>query len=71
MLATSDANTTKSTGGAAWVASAGRKLTLHGTKANLKVAEGDTLRIRAAATGTLAGAVTKPRVTLLIAANGE
>ena len=60
MLAASDANTTKATGGSALVANSKRQLTIHGTAANLIVAEGDRLRIRAAATGTLAGAVTRP-----------
>lgn len=58
MLAATDANTTKATGGAAIVANGRRSLTLHGTAANLTVAAGDRLRIRAAATGTLANTVT-------------
>lgn len=70
MLAANDANTTKTTGGSALVASAKRALGLHATPANLDVVEGDTLRIRATATGTLAGAVTVPRVTIVISANG-
>ncbi|MCK5128162.1 MAG: hypothetical protein KAR42_18040 [candidate division Zixibacteria bacterium] len=60
MLAATDVNTTKATGGSALVANAKRQLTLHGTAANLVVAEGDRLRIRFAASGTLAGAVTRP-----------
>jgi hypothetical protein len=64
MLAATDVNTTKATGGSALVANARRSLTVHGTAANLLVAEGDRLRIRAAATGTLAGAVTKPVTAL-------
>jgi hypothetical protein len=60
MLAATDPNTTKATGGSALVANSKRQLVLHGTAANLVVVEGDRLRIRAAATGTLAGAVTRP-----------
>jgi hypothetical protein len=64
MLAATDANTTKATGGTALVANAKRSLTVHGTPANLTVAAGDRLLIRAAATGTLAGAVTVPAYLL-------
>ena len=53
-------NTTKATGGTALTANAARTLTLNGTAANLVVAAGDRLRIRAAATGTLANTVTFP-----------
>jgi hypothetical protein len=60
MLAATDANTTKSTGGTALTANARRVLSLNGTAANLVVAAGDRLRIRAAATGTLANTVTFP-----------
>jgi hypothetical protein len=60
MLAATDANTTKSTGGTALVANARRVLTLNGTAANLVVAAGDRLRLRAAVTGTLANTVTFP-----------
>jgi hypothetical protein len=60
MLAATDANTTKVTGGTAITANAARTLTLNGTAANLVVAAGDRLRIRAAATGTLANTVTFP-----------
>lgn len=71
MLAATDANTTKATGGTGLTANASRALSVHGTAANLAVVEGDVLRIRFAATGTLAGAVTRPVVALLIAANGQ
>lgn len=64
MLAATDANTTKSTGGTALAANAKRQLTLHGTPANLAVVAGDRLRIRAAVTGTLANTVTGPAYTL-------
>lgn len=60
MLAATDANTTKTTGGTALSANTRRTLTLNGTAANLVVAAGDRLRIRAAATGTLANTVTFP-----------
>lgn len=66
LLAASDANTTKATGGTGLTANAKRSLSLHGTAANLNVTEGDRLRIRFAATGTLAGAVTRPAVELSI-----
>ena len=57
ILAATDANTTKATGGTALAANARRNLTLNATPANLAVVKGDRLRIRAAATGTLSGAV--------------
>lgn len=71
LLAASDANTTKATGGSAIAANTKRSLTLHGTLTNLDVVEGDRLLIRFAASGTLSGAVTRPQVTLLIDANGQ
>lgn len=71
MLAATDANTTKATGGSALSANTKRSLTLNGTAANLEVVEGDRLRIRFAATGTLAGAVTRPSCCLIIDANGQ
>lgn len=67
MLAATDANTTKATGGSAIAANAKRALTLHGTAANLAVTAGDRLRIRAAATGTLANTVTFPAYLLRFA----
>jgi hypothetical protein len=60
LLAASDANTTKATGGSALTANVPREFTLSSTAANLNVTEGDVLRCRATATGTLAGAVTRP-----------
>jgi hypothetical protein len=60
LLAATDANTTKSTGGTALSADTRRNLTLSATAANLVVARGDRIRIRAAATGTLANTVTFP-----------
>lgn len=67
MLAATDVNTTKATGGSAIVADGKRQLTLHGTAANLVVTEGDRLKITAAATGTLANTVTKPVYAVKIA----
>jgi hypothetical protein len=60
MLAATDANTTKATGGAALTANAKRALTLNATAANLVVAKGDVLRIRAASSATLTGAINNP-----------
>ncbi len=60
MLAATAANTTKSTGGTALAANTKRALTLTSTAADLVVAAGDRIRIRAAATGTLANTVTFP-----------
>ena len=65
LLAATDANTTKATGGTALSANARRNLTLTATTANLSVTRGDRLRIRAAATGTLANTVTFPVYTLV------
>jgi hypothetical protein len=58
MFAATDANTTKTTTGSAIAANTKRSLTLTGTTADLVVAKGDRIRIRAAATGTLANTVT-------------
>lgn len=60
MLAATDPNTTKLTGGVALAINTKRTLTVHGTAANLAVASGDLLRIRATANGTLANTVTRP-----------
>ena len=64
ILAATNPNTTKVTGGTALVANSKRTLTLHGTAANLLVTEGDRLLVQFAATGTLAGAVTRPIVQI-------
>lgn len=61
MLAVSDANTTKATGGSTITALARRTLTVHGTAGNLAVVKGDVIRVRATATGTLVGTVTLSR----------
>jgi len=66
ILSSAAANTTKVTGGTALVASSKRTLTLSSTAADLNVVEGDVLRVRFAATGTLAGAVTRPIVQISI-----
>lgn len=60
ILAATDANTTKATGGTALSANTKRSLTLHGTATNLDVTAGDRLRIRIAASGTLANTITFP-----------
>jgi len=65
MLAATDANTTKTTGGTALTANALRNLTLNGTASNLVVAAGDRIRARAAVTGTLANTVTFPVYNLI------
>jgi hypothetical protein len=65
MLAATDANTTKTTGGSALTANALRNLTLNATAANLVVAAGDRIRARAAVTGTLPNTVTFPVYNLI------
>ncbi len=60
VLAATNANTTKATGGTALAANTKRSLTLTSTAADLAVVVGDRLRIRATATGTLANTVTGP-----------
>lgn len=69
MLSATDPNTTKATGGAALVANSRRNLVVSSIQADIKVAVGDRLRIRYAATGTLAGTVTASQ-TLLIFEKG-
>lgn len=60
ILSTADTNTTKTTGGSALAANTKRSLILSATVQDLQVIEGDRIRIRAAATGTLANTVTFP-----------
>jgi len=60
MLAATDPNTTKATGGTALAINTKRSLTLSTTAANLVVVKGDKLKITATATGTLANTVTVP-----------
>lgn len=57
MLAATDTNTTKATGGTGLTANSRRSLSLSATAGNTKVNKGDVLRVRYAASGTLAGAV--------------
>lgn len=57
MLAASDANTTKATGGSGLTNYVGRSLTLHGTLANLDVAAGDALLLTLTKTSTAADLV--------------
>lgn len=64
MLAVSDANTTKATGGSAITADTDRALTVHATATNVVVVQGDIIEIKATVTGTLANAVDCPRVQL-------
>lgn len=60
LLAATDANTTKVTGGSAMTALTPRSLTLTSTAADLNVTEGDVIRLRGTSAATLAGAVTRP-----------
>lgn len=64
MLSSSDANTTKSTGGAAISANTKKTLTKNTTASLITVLTGDRLLIRAAVTGTLANTVTFPTYML-------
>lgn len=65
MLAASDANTTKATGGAGLAANTKRTLSLNGTPANLAVESGDRLRFAPAGSGTLGNTVTGGVLTLI------
>lgn len=67
MLAGTDANTTKATGGTAITAETGRSFTLNTTAANLRVAPGDLITFKGTATGTLANFVDRPVVRLQFA----
>lgn len=60
LLAASDANTTKTTGGSAISANTKRTLTLTSTLNDLNLVTGDRIRIRVTVTGTLANTVTFP-----------
>lgn len=64
MLAATDANTTKATGGTALAVNTKHSLALNGSSANLDVTEGDRLKITATGTGTLANTVTIPTYLL-------
>lgn len=65
MLAATDANTTKATGGTAIADTTNRSLTLNGTAANLELVAGDRILITFTATGTLANTVTNSMITLV------
>jgi hypothetical protein len=65
MLAATDANTTKATGGTALAANTKRALTVNATPANLLVAAGDRLRFGPVGSGTLANTVTGGVLTLI------
>lgn len=67
VIAATDANTTKATGGSAITANTSRSLTLTSTAADLVVAEGDIIRVTTTATGTLANTVTIPKYLLKFA----
>lgn len=67
LLAATDPNTTKATGGTALAAKGKRSLTLHGTAGNLAVVAGDVIEIIATATGTLANTVTLSAAIVKIA----
>lgn len=66
LLAATDANTTKTTTGTAISANTRRQLTLTSTAADLVVTKGDRLRVRAAATGTLANTITGSQATVYV-----
>lgn len=58
MLAATDVNTTKTTGGSALGANTKRALTVNSTAASLAVVKGDRLRCRAIVSGTLGNTLT-------------
>ncbi len=66
ILSSAATNTTKITGGAALAASTKRTLVISSTLADTAVTEGDVLRVRFTAGGTLSGAVTRPIVQISI-----
>lgn len=72
LLAGAAGNTTDTdvVGSTAIAANTKKALTVTTTTADKNVVEGDRLLVRFAAAGTLAGAVTRPVVTILIDANG-
>lgn len=59
ILAASDANTTKATGGSALTAYVARAWSLHGTPANLAVTKGDVIAVTFTKTGAAADLVEK------------
>lgn len=60
LLAATNPNTTKATGGSALVINTKHNLVLNATPANLAVVKGDRIKVTATATGTLTGTVTVP-----------
>jgi hypothetical protein len=69
LLSTADTNTTKLTGGSALTTLVPRSLVLTSTDASLKLTEGEVVRVRAAATGTLANTVTGYNVFFKVSEN--
>jgi hypothetical protein len=69
LLSTAATNTTQVTGGSALTTLVPRSLVLTSTDASLKPVEGDVLRVRAAATGTLANTVTGYEVFFKLSEN--
>lgn len=67
MLAATDPNTTKVTGGSAWTAHTERSLTISGTAAALQAVKGDVIECKATVTGTAANVVECPMVKLTFA----
>lgn len=53
MVAATNAETTRATGGSAWTANTPRSIAISGTAANLVVAPNDVIRVRFGVTGTL------------------
>ncbi len=66
MLAATDANTSKATGGTAITAYVPRNLTLTSTAADLAVTSGDLLILTVTATGTLANTITNATAALAV-----
>lgn len=69
MLSTADTNTTKATGGSTLTLNVARALIMTTTEANLKCSAFDVIRLRAAATGTLANTVTAYTATFTFSDN--
>ena len=64
MLAVTDVNTTKATGGSSIAADVMRSFVINGTTNNMLVKKGDRLKIIATVTGTLANSVAFPNYLL-------
>ena len=65
LLAATDANTTKATGGSTFTAFTPRALTLTTTVADRRVKQWEDLLVRVAATGTLANTIPESSIVLL------